>query len=231
LDSKAAALVLSRLGWLSRMPSAFQDAILEKCVWRRFGAGQSLIVAGDPPGGLVGVAEGSISAFTIFGAPDAPMVHIGQAGTWTGEGSLLSGEPRRVSVVAMSAVVAASVPLPALQAMLAERPQWWRHIGQLAQTTVDIVVNGVADMMIHDTGRRCAAILLRLSGRRFEDPDAARPVRLTLTQDTLAAMANASRSSVNPILRRLAGCGLIEVGFGSIVVIDAVALRRFANGD
>ena len=29
----------------------------------------------------------------------------------------------------------------------------------------------------------------------------------------------------------LAARGLIEVGFGSIVVIDAVALRRFANGD
>lgn len=231
MDRRTAASFLASHGWLSATPDDFRDAILEASAWRSFEVGESLIVAGDPPGGIFGIASGAASAFTALAAPDSPMIHLGGAGIWTGEGCILTGDLRKVTVVARTPTFAAYVPLPALHSMLTARPEWWRHIGQLAQRTTDIVVTGVADTMIRDPGRRCAALLLRLSGLRLSDASDLRNPQVPLTQDELAAMSNLSRSSVSIIVRRMAEDGLIEVRFGSIVVVDAGRLRKMANGD
>jgi len=230
MDARNGALVLSKYGWLSQMPVDFRTAILSNCVWQNYEAGASLFAAGDPPGGIFGIADGSVGTSTLLGAPDSPMVHIGRRGFWSGMGSLLSGEPRRMSAFAITEALIANVPLPALQALLSENPEWWQHIGQMALSSIDIIGNGFADMMIRDSGRRCAAILLRLCECRFNDAtDVSREVMVT--QDEIADMANLSRSTVNTILRRLVKQRLIELRYRSIIVVETKRLRKLANGE
>ena len=230
MDARNGALVLSKYGWLSQMPADFRSAILRNCVWQNYAAGASLFAAGDPPGGIFGIADGSVGTSTLLGAPDSPMVHIGRRGFWSGMGSLLSGEPRRMSAFAITEALIANVPLPALQALLSENPEWWQHIGQMALSSIDIIGNGFADMMIRDSGRRCAAILLRLCECRFNDAtDVSREVMVT--QDEIADMANLSRSTVNTILRRLVKQRLIELRYRSIIVVETKRLRKLANGE
>jgi CRP-like cAMP-binding protein len=229
LDPKTGTKVLRAHGWLSFTPADFQDAVLSAAVWRSYEIGESLIVAGDPPGGMFGFAQGSVAAFTVFGAPDSPMVHLGGPGVWTGEGSLVTGQPRRISAVARSPTYVAYVPLPALREMLAAHPDRWRYIALLVQFTVDMVVNGLADLMIRDSSRRCAAMILRLGGGRFVD--APTHNEIPITQEDFALMANLSRSTVNPILRKLTRAGLIEAQFGVIRIKNAEELRRIADGD
>jgi CRP/FNR family cyclic AMP-dependent transcriptional regulator len=230
MDTRNGALVLSKYGWLSRMPADFRTAILRNCVWQNYEAGASLFVAGDPPGGIFGIADGSVGTSTLLGAPDSPMVHIARRGFWSGMGSILSGEPRRMSASAITAALVANVPLPALHALLSERPEWWQHIGQLALSSIDIIGNGFVDLMIRDSGRRCAAILLRLCECRFHDiADISREVMVT--QEEVAAMANLSRATVNTILRRFAKQRLIELRYRSIIVVGTKGLRKLANGE
>jgi CRP/FNR family cyclic AMP-dependent transcriptional regulator len=230
MEARDGALVLSKYGWLSQMPADFRTAILKNCVWQHYEAGASLFAAGDPPGGIFGIADGSVGTSTLLGAPDSPMVHIGRRGLWSGMGSILSGEPRRMSAFAITDALIANVPLPALRALLSERPEWWQHIGQLALSSIDIIGNGFADLMIRDSGRRCAAILLRLCECRFKDTaDMSREVMVT--QEEVAAMANLSRATVNTILRRLAKQRLIELRYRSIIVAKTKSLRKLANGE
>jgi CRP/FNR family cyclic AMP-dependent transcriptional regulator len=230
MDARNGALVLSKYGWLNQMPADFRTAILRNCVWQTYEAGASLFAAGDPPGGIFGIADGSVGTSTLLGAPDSPMVHIGRRGFWSGMGSLLSGEPRRMSAFAITEALIANVPLPALRALLSERPEWWQHIGQLALLSIDIIGNGFADLMIRDSGRRCAAILLRLCESRFDDSEnISREVMVT--QEEIANMANLSRATVNTILRRLAQQRLIEIRYRSIIVVETKRLRKLANGE
>jgi CRP-like cAMP-binding protein len=77
-------------------------------------------------------------------------------------------------------------------AALLERPEWWRHFLQPALTYGDVSNTVAADLLIRDSERRCAAVLLRLSGRRFAGPDDSSPVEVPLTQDDLAGAANLS---------------------------------------
>jgi len=230
MDAREGALVLGRRGWLSRMPADFRRAVLQCSVWQRYEPGASLFVAGDPPGGLFGVADGSIGGSTIFSVPDTPVLHIARPGFWSGEGSILSGEPRRMSVFAITEALVAGVPLPALRSLLSENPQWWRHIGQLALASTDLIVNGLADMAIRDSTQRCAAILLRLCDCRFSDSvDISREVMVT--QEEMASLANLSRATVSTILRRLATLRLVELRYRSIVVLRTTGLRRIASGE
>jgi CRP/FNR family cyclic AMP-dependent transcriptional regulator len=230
MDARTGELVLSKHGWLSRMPADFRSAIFRNCVWQKYEAGASLFVAGDPPGGIFGVADGSIGTSTLLGAPDSPMVNIARPGLWSGMGPILSGEPRRMSAFAITPALVAYVPLPALRTLLSERPEWWQHIGQLALITIDIIGSGFADLMIRDSGRRCAAVMLRLCECRFTDAtDISREVMVT--QEEIAAMANLSRSTVNIILRRFAKQRLIELRYRSIVVVETKRLRKLANGE
>ena len=72
-------------------------------------------------------------------------------------------------------------------------------------------------------------MLLRLSGRRFADPEDPEPVDVSITQDDLAGAANLPRSSVRSMLGRLAARGLIEQGYGGGVVRAPAALRAFVD--
>jgi CRP/FNR family transcriptional regulator, cyclic AMP receptor protein len=230
MDARNGAQFLSKHGWLSRTPDDFRTSILRNCVWQNYEAGESLCVAGDPPGGIFGIADGSIGTSTLLGAPDAPMVHLDRPGFWSGVGSILSGEPRRMSASAITPALIANVQLPALQALLSENPRWWQHIGQLALITIDIIGNGFVDLMIRDSGRRCAAILLRLCECRFKDAaEVSREVMVT--QEEMANMANLSRATVNTILRRFAKQRLIELRYRSIIVVETKSLRKLANGE
>ncbi len=230
MDAKTGVRVLSERGWLSRTPAPFRSAMLKRCQWRRYDAGETLFVAGDPPGGIFGVADGSVGGATGLGPAETPTMHIGQPGLWVGEGPIITGDPRRITVFAVTAAYVAQVPLAELKAALSDRPEWWQHIAQLSQSMNDIVGNALADSMIRDADRRCAAILLRLCDCRFIDNHVEIEREVMVTQDELAAMANLSRSSVNPILRRFAKRKLIEIRYRSIVVIGTKKLRDTIEG-
>lgn len=56
------------------------------------------------------------------------------------------------------------------------------------------------------------------------------PVDVSITQDELAGAADLSRTSVRTMLGRLAAHGLIEQGYGGIVVRAPAALRFVDEG-
>ncbi len=86
-----------------------------------------------------------------------------------------------------------------------------------------------ADLLIRDSERRCAATLLRLSGRRFAGARDRRPAESAITQVELAGAANLSRNTVGAIMKRLASRGLIEVGYRGVTVLKPAALRAFVD--
>jgi CRP/FNR family cyclic AMP-dependent transcriptional regulator len=118
---------------------------------------------------------------------------------------------------------------PRVGPLLVERPEWWRHFIPPSLVYGDAAVTIAADLLIRDSERRCAAVLLRLSGRRFAGPEDTKPVEVSVTQDDLAGAANLSRSSVRSMLGRLAERGLIEQGYRGIAVRAPAALRAFVD--
>jgi len=179
---------------------------------------------------VFGLAHGVLEMTTVFGAPDTPLTHLARPVYWFGYGPILSGKPRRASIIARSEVWLAQVSQRAIRELLAAHPQWWREFATIALEYGDLAANVAADLLIRNSERRCAAVLLRLGGCRFEDPADGEPRSTPLTQDELAAMANLSRNSAGTILRGLAGRGLIDLQYGSVSVRAPAALRVLVDG-
>ena len=230
MDREEGMDVLSRVGWLRETPADFRDAILALCRWERREAGAPIQAGGGEDGEISGLARGIVEMRTVLGRADTPIMHYARPVYWSGLTRLISRSRRlQAEVTAKTTVWLARAPHEAVRKLLRERPEWWQFIPQPTLIYTDIALSIAADLMIRDSERRCAAVLLRLSGRRLADPESPEPAEVEITQDDLAAAANLSRSSVRSMLGRLATRGLIEQGYGGIAVRQAAALRAFVE--
>lgn len=229
-DIAACSEVLARTGWLPMTPPEFSHSLLSHCRWRYFAAGSMIQHAGDRDCSMTGLARGTTAVTTVLSAPDTPMIHIAHPGVWIGYAPMFTPQARTLDVVARSDIIVAQITLPEVEALLAERPQWWRYFGALGVIYGNIAANIAGDLMIRDSKRRCAAALLRLANCRFADPEGAQQVEAAMTQDELAAVANLSRTSVGAILRELEQAGLIALGYRSVVLTAPRRLRAIVDG-
>src|SRR5271166_6157936 len=189
----------------------FRQAILSRCDWGRLETGAPIQAGGEEAGELIGLARGIVEMRTILGRADTPIMHFAHRVFWFGYVPILTGRPRRIAASAKTPVWLARIPQAAVWALLAEQPEWWRHLMQLSIIYGDVSQTIAADLLIRESERRCAAVLLRLGGRRFADPNDKEPVEVPVTQTELAGAANLSRNSVSTMLHRLKARGLIEL--------------------
>lgn len=222
-DFKKASAILCRSGWLSRMPEAFRVEVLRHAKLFEFARSKVIYRAGDPMGGIYGLVAGIVAVNTS--PPDAApqLIHIGAPGFWTGEGSFLARQPRRIELRAISAATLMHLPLHAMDRMEANDSNAVRCFAQIMMANVDVLIRIVHDLQHPDTGRRIAAVLTRAC--------CASDGKVLLTQSELGAMANASRKQVNAALHRFAEAGWASSTYRAIAVTDADGLRRFAAGE
>lgn len=215
--------VLSRHGWLARQPKDFQRQVLAESQLQHFECGAPVYHLGDPPGGIYGVASGAVGISIAPGEGGPYLAHLGTAGYWIGEGPFLTGEPRRVELMAMSRCVLLNLPLHVMERMAAEDPMNIRRFAQIAISNVDLALRVIGDLMIAQPERRIAAVLVRSAG-----PQQKPMVRVS--QAELGRMANASRKLVNKALHNFAGLRWVEPGYNAITIHDVQALGQFAAG-
>jgi CRP-like cAMP-binding protein len=158
-------------------------------------------------------------------------MHIGHPGSWFGYVGMFTGGELPMGVTARTDVMLAGLGQLQLEQLIAEHPEWWRHIGLLGVLYGNAAINVAADLLIRDTRRRCAASLLRIADCRFESPADAEPVEAPLSQDELAALSNMSRTTISTIRRDLENDGLIKLGYRSVPVIHPARLRALADDD
>jgi CRP-like cAMP-binding protein len=225
-----ARAALRTRGWLSHCPEPFREALLDVSIVRSAPLGTEFVHSDVARGGLFAIARGSAEVALISGHPDARAVHLVHSGFWAGYRNLL-GRPRFMSLVARSDVVWAHVPMPVLERLLAERPEWWRHILLLADNLSDVLADGFADSTRQDSRVRAAAVLLRLAGCRHADPPEPLIPEIRLSQSDVAAMAVMSRNTFNGIVGELVESRLIELGYRSIRILDPAALRAIVTAE
>jgi CRP/FNR family transcriptional regulator, cyclic AMP receptor protein len=229
MDREEGMDALRRSGWLRDTPAEFRDTLLSQSRWQRLDAGALIQTGGEEQGELIGLARGIVELRTVLARADTPIMHFAHPVFWFGFIPIVASRPRTLAASAKTPIWIARVPQAEVGALLAERPEWWRHFIPPSLVYADVATTIAADLLIRDSERRCAAVLLRLGGRRFAGPDDKKPVEVSVTQDDLAGAANLSRTSVRSMLGRLAARGLIEQGYGGIAVRAPAALRAFVD--
>jgi len=232
MDREEGMDVLGRGAWLSNTPVDFRDALLSQCRWQSLEPSALIQQGGDAYGEMTGLARGIIEFRTVLGRADTPVMHFARPVFWIGYSSIVvPRRAHRVEAVAKTTVWLARAPQAAVRKLLDERPEWWQYFLRPAFFYGDLGYHVAADLMIGDGERRCAAVLLRLSGRHFVDNEGSEAGEVAITQEDLAGAANLSRTSIRRMLGRLAERGLIEQGYRGIVVRAPAALRASSTRD
>lgn len=222
---------LFEIGWLKEAPADFRQALLGAASTRHFDPNMTIWQAGDSDSSLIGISSGDAGVLHAMSAPGSPFGHIIGPGYWTGDGPLLSGKPKTVTLVARTRVEVAIVSHRHVRSLLTSRPDYWQQIGRLALINGHLASTIASDLMIPNSRRRCAATMLRLAGCRFKRPHTATAPVVAIAQDEIGAMANLTRYTTGPILHGFAKAGLISLGYRTIIIHDADALRAIADGD
>ncbi len=185
--------------------------------------GDTVWQAGDQASGLFAVIDGDVSCYTAAGASGAPLLHIAGPGSWTGEATIITGEPKRISLVARGPLQAAVVSRTEAMRILAAQPEWWREIGRLAIELQQVITAAAADLLLPSSPVRCAAVLLRVCGRRYNDAFGRNEIHLS--HDELGQMAGIGRQTTARSLAMLEERGLIRSRYGTIELLDTERLR------
>jgi CRP-like cAMP-binding protein len=220
---------LINTGWLRHTPRDFAEQFVAHCHWRSFAAGSGLQHAGEEGGVAAGIAHGSAVLTTSLSTPDSPVLHIMHPGEWFGYIPLFLPGARPNSLVARTDVTIAIMTQAEIEAFMAPKPHWWRHLGTLAAVHANTATAIAADMMIRDSDRRCAAALLNVANCRRGELSSAPVTNAPLSQEELAAIANLSRTSVSSILRDMEEQGLIELGYRTVSLRDPARLRALVD--
>jgi CRP/FNR family transcriptional regulator, cyclic AMP receptor protein len=218
------ASFLAVTGWLSFTAPEFRANVLARIERRDFEKGEAVYRAGDPPGGLWALVEGAVEIESAADDAAPHLMHFAVPGFWFGEGPLIFGVNRLVSVSASRSSTLVTLPLADCRALLDADPGAWRWIAMFSAMTTELAGGVVADLLLRDPVRRTAALLLRLAGLRSKVFRAARPATIYLSQEKIGQLVNLSRNSIIPVLHEFAQSGLIEIGYGEIRITDATAL-------
>ncbi len=220
--------VFARWGWLSLQPAEFRGEVMRRTRARRIAAGATVYAEGDPPGGLYGVAAGSVAGFARHGDGPLRLLEIIPRGQWFGSGPMLTGRPRTLGFQAHEPSLLAYLPLTAIQQMERQDPGTAKRFALISEVGNARLARIACDLAIADNMRRIAAVLLRVTGAE-EGLAPFYPKGFPLTQAMLGEMANASRNLVNKAFALFEASGWIEVGYNRVRLIDWQAISRFVN--
>lgn len=205
-------------GWLSRLPSDLQTALLAAARLRLLSEGTRLYSVGDPPGGLVGLVAGCLAAEAAQSGTPPHKSLLLHPGAWIGEGPVAGLDARMTGIWATRRSAILSIEIADFRRAAAVHPDAWRHLALLALETHGRTMGLVHDLMVRGGRQRLLAILARLGGLHEECiPD---PVIIDATQTEVADIANLSRSVVSRFLQEMERDGLVRLGRATIEIAD-----------
>lgn len=218
-------------GWLAEAAPEFRREFLALARPKSYPAGSTIYMAGDARPDVFGIRAGVVILHCRFTHPDAVMLHMLHAGDWVGTVPVLIERPRRVTAVARTDLELLRIPGDELRALLRRRPEWVRELAQDAVCYLDVAMQGAADLLIRDPAARCAAVLLRLGGRRWPgSPDANLLVEIPASQVELAMLCNVSRNTFSRVVNEFAAQRLVNIHYKSLTILDPATLRDIAGG-
>jgi CRP/FNR family transcriptional regulator, cyclic AMP receptor protein len=117
--------VLAHTGWLSKQPVDLQVHLARIGRWRVFEAGEVVYLAGGEADFLLGLAEGILEITFPLVSDEPVVIHRAAPGFWTGEASILAGQPRLISIAAATRVRLFAVPASRVRRLLSDEPRHW----------------------------------------------------------------------------------------------------------
>jgi len=217
-------------GWFAESHPDFRREMLALARPKSYTAGSVIYQAGDAGRDVFGIHSGVVTLSGRFTHPDAVLLHLLRPGEWFGTVPVLIERSRRITAIARTNVDTLRVPGDELRALLRRHPEWVVELGRDLAYFMDMGMQIASDLLIRNASARCAAVLVRLAGRRWASgPDADLPSEIPASQTELAMLCNVSRNTFSRVVKEFTSRRLVTLGYRSLTVNDPARLRDVAD--
>ncbi len=179
-----------------------------------------MYISGDASDGIYGLASGGLEVTFPLVAEEPVVLHRAQVGFWIGDNAELSDTPRTISLMAATECRMLHLPRDPIRALLNKEPKYWQSFYRLATLNTTIAVGLLAEALSLTLRARMCRRLIQLTETSMD---------ITVTQEDLSKMLGVYRSTLRPILNKLAKSGAIELGYKRIRIIDRSILNNFRD--
>ncbi len=188
--------------------------------WRTYQPGQFVYFSGDAADGIYGLASGGLEVTFPLIAEEPVVLHRAQVGFWIGDNAELSDTPRTISLMAATECRMLHLPHDAIRSLLTDQPKYWQSFYRLATINTSTAVGLLAEALSLTIRARMCRRLLQLTESSLD---------ITVTQEDLSKMLGVYRSTLRPVLNKLARSGAIKLGYRRISVVDRDVLASFKD--
>jgi CRP/FNR family transcriptional regulator, cyclic AMP receptor protein len=224
MAAKALHSFFERCIWPRALTQAERSAAFDALTIRRHEAHSYVCHRNEIADSWIGVMEGFLRVQDT--TPDGRLVMFTgvAAGGWIGEGSLLKTEQRRYEIVATRPTVTVHLPRETFSWLL-ERSIPFNHfmMSHLNERLAQFIAMVKYDRLLEPTARVARGISSLFHPVLYPNTDST----LQVNQEEIGWLVGVSRPRVNVALNELEAAGLIQRGYGHIVVSDRQALARY----
>ena len=221
----AAIRILEKQGWFSQRSDATRAKLSAIAKLRNFTKDELVYLASDAPNGVFGLVSGSFNISFPRGDGQDYTLHRAGPGFWVGDLALFSRGPRLVSVRAAEPTQMVQLPANDLARLVRDDPHLYADFYALTYENFQTVYRIIVNLAIPSTDKRIAdRLLLEVETRGDGDN------WISLSKPELARLVAVSLPTLQRVMRRFAGAGLVTNGYARIQVMDRDALVRLCRG-
>ena len=222
--------ILARAGILQRVEPAAASALIKQLQPAEFAAGELIFAQGDPGDRVYIMLSGKVK-ISLRGPSGRTNLRAVMGPTDVfGELAVFDPGPRTCTATAITDVRAVWLDRATLRTWMTERPAIAEQLLQVLSRRLRHTDDELIELVSSDVPARVARQLLALAQRFGTVEGEALRVPHELSQDEMAQLVGADRTSVNRALRNFASRGWIVVEGKAVVIRDAEALARRAAG-
>ena len=188
-------------------PKAFLGRIGAGKTVERYRKNQKIFSQGDIADTVFFIQKGKVKITVLSEHGKEAVVGIFGEGQFFGEGCLRGGEVRSATSHAIEECLITSITRSAMLATLSNEPKFSAFFMAYLLRRNSRIEDDLIDQLFNSSERRLARLLLLLAN--FGENDA-KPIAVTLSQETLAEMIGTTRSRVSFFMNKFRKKGFID---------------------
>jgi CRP/FNR family cyclic AMP-dependent transcriptional regulator len=189
-------------------PQAFLAEVGEGKTVSRYHKNQIVFSQGDPADSIFYIQKGRVKVVVLSEQGKEAVVGIFEPGQFFGEGCL-NGNPRRISTTtALEECVITVITKTAMLAALHSQPKFSALFLAYLLTRNNRIEEDLIDQLFNSSEKRLARLLLLLAN--FGKDDRQQPIKVHISQETLAEMIGTTRSRVSFFMNKFRKLGFIS---------------------
>lgn len=195
----------------------------------RYRIGETIIEQGKVPRGMYVIASGCVEISSLHAAGQRHVRRFAEPGRVLGLLRIFDEERNPHQYQAHLRTELAFVPRDALLRIIAHDDRLWLPIvRQIAAYQRELLAR-VDEGLVETLRVRLARAVITLARAYGTPATGEQTIGIKLTQDDLGALLGVTRQSIFKELRLLETQGVLRVGYGKLIVVDAEALGRVAD--